>query len=333
MSPESRVFGGILVFCSTSAANGILGLLAWWLRDWQNFLRVACGPAIILGIIYIFTLPESFRWLLSKGQNVKVAQSLLKVAKVNRIYLNDSLSETLTTKSQNILLDHDENQKREPICNLKEIFQYPKFCLRIAMCAYCWLTNVLVFYGLSFNAVAIGGNKFSNYTAVSFIEVPATFFVIYAANRIGRRYLLIGAYFSSGISLLVLAFLPTVYEMKLALYLIGKFSIAVSFSTLYTFTSEIFPTNCRHTLFGFCSGFGRIGSIIATQASLLQATNRDLGMLLFSTTALTAGLLSFTFPETLNIRFPDTVKEAMSIGKNRRTNSEQQAHVSHVTAT
>lgn len=300
----------------------MIGLVAWWLKDWQLLLRVNNAPALVLGVLYFFVLPESFRWLLAKRQNKKVAGHLLKAAKVNKIEISESMKDVLENRPEDILLDTQENQLKDVKAtandyNLQEVFQHPSFCLRIMSCAYCWLTNIFVFYGLSFTAVAIGGNKFSDWTYVSLIEIPATIFVICTADRLGRRFLLISAFFLSGTSLLVSTLVPEIYWVNLVLFLVGKFAITVSFSSIYTFTSEIFPTNLRHTLLGFCSGFGRLGSIIASQAPLLQSWSKHLPAYLFAGTALLAGILCFTFPETFKTKLPDTIDEAMEIGKNK----------------
>lgn len=57
--------------------------------------------------------------------------------------------------------------------------------------------------------------------------------------------------------------------LKMCMFLIGKFAITVSFTVLYVYTSEFFPTNLRHSLLGTCSMFGRIGSMVAPQTPLL----------------------------------------------------------------
>lgn len=49
----------------------------------------------------------------------------------------------------------------------------------------------------------------------------------------------------------------------MALYLIGKFSIAMVMTSVYLFTAELFPTKYRHTLLAFASMIGRLGSITA----------------------------------------------------------------------
>lgn len=44
----------------------------------------------------------------------------------------------------------------------------------------------------------------------------------------------------------------------------------------------------------------------------------SLPLLLYSSTAITAGLLVLHFPETFNTKLPDSVEEALEIGKRRR---------------
>lgn len=61
--------------------------------------------------------------------------------------------------------------------------------------------------------------------------------------------------------------------LNVLLYLIGKFSITISFVILYMYTAEMFPTEIRHSLFGICSMFGRIGSMVAPQTPLLVSNN------------------------------------------------------------
>lgn len=57
--------------------------------------------------------------------------------------------------------------------------------------------------------------------------------------------------------------------MKIFLYLFGKFCITIAFTVVYVYTTELFPTQLRHSLLGTCSMFGRMGSIVAPQTPLL----------------------------------------------------------------
>lgn len=51
--------------------------------------------------------------------------------------------------------------------------------------------------------------------------------------------------------------------LRLIVYLMGKFGISVVMTSLYLFTSELYPTEYRHSLLAFSSMIGRIGSISA----------------------------------------------------------------------
>jgi hypothetical protein len=75
-------------------------------------------------------------------------------------------------------------------------------------------------------------------------------------------------------------------------------------------------------MMGACSTFGRIGSMVAPQTPLLAQIWNPLPITMFTTMAIIAGLLSLLFPETLGIKLPDTIEEAVSIGKDK--NKEEQ---------
>lgn len=60
-----------------------------------------------------------------------------------------------------------------------------------------------------------------------------------------------------------LAIFSDMFGLSLAVYLIGKSSISAVVTSLYMYTAELYPTQCRHNLFAFSSMVGRIGSITA----------------------------------------------------------------------
>jgi hypothetical protein len=56
---------------------------------------------------------------------------------------------------------------------------------------------------------------------------------------------------------------PDLATGRLIIFLLGKFGISLVFTCLYLFTSELYPTQYRHSLLAFSSMIGRIGSITA----------------------------------------------------------------------
>lgn len=93
----------------------------------------------------------------------------------------------------------------------------------------------------------------------------------------------------------------------------SKMAISLSFSTLYIYTAEIFPTNLRQSFISFCSMVGRFGSMLAPQMPLLQALWAPLPMVLFGSVAVLSGVLVLDFPETTDATLPNTIEEAVEL--------------------
>uniref|UniRef100_T1GIN1 Major facilitator superfamily (MFS) profile domain-containing protein n=1 Tax=Megaselia scalaris TaxID=36166 RepID=T1GIN1_MEGSC len=100
-------------------------------------------------------------------------------------------------------MDADKSTQNFPIT-----LAFKTFFWRILNCSLCWFTNVLVYYGLSLNSVALGGNKYDNFIWISAAEIPGFFSPVLLMDRIGRRYSLFGAMIVSGLSIGCSVFVP-----------------------------------------------------------------------------------------------------------------------------
>jgi len=98
--------------------------------------------------------------------------------------------------------------------------------------------------------------------------------------------------------------------------LLSKFFATVAFDTVYSFTTELFPTHCRTFTIGLCSTFGRLGSIVAPIiADLGRTQNRAIPFIVFSIFNFVSGFLCLTLPETNNLALPATIKEAKNLNR------------------
>lgn len=68
---------------------------------------------------------------------------------------------------------------------------------------------------------------------------------------------------------LLIIYFADLTVLRLVVFLLGKFGISVVFTSLYLFTSELYPTQYRHSLLAFSSMVGRIGSITAPLTPVL----------------------------------------------------------------
>ncbi|VDI05259.1 Hypothetical predicted protein [Mytilus galloprovincialis] len=102
--------------------------------------------------------------------------------------------------------------------------------------------------------------------------------------------------------------------------MIGKFTSNGAFLLIYLYTVEIAPTVTRGFFLSLCSAAGRIGSISSSyigDLGLLLDTKfgRALPIIIFGAVVFTAGILCIFLPETKGAILPDTIKDAVKLGR------------------
>ncbi|XP_046978177.1 organic cation transporter protein-like [Vanessa cardui] len=299
-------------------------LLAKTFPYWRTFILVVYPPSLLF-LSYIYFLPESIRWLLSKGRKEEALVIIEKAAKMNNITLSDDTIRQLTIVDEKVKIDDKKDQEEEGLW--MQVLRSPIIMTRLAICSWWWITCTFVFYGLAINSVTLAGDKYTNYMLVVSVEVIAVVTNALVLDRIGRKRTLLMAYVVCGISCTAIAFVPkNMSWLATLLYLVGKIAITQAFSGIYMYTSELFPTHARHSMLGFCSMVGRLGSIVAPQMPLLAIYVEWLPSVLFGATALLAGGLMLTTPETLNTRLPDTIREAELIASQPQNTKRDKAN-------
>lgn len=320
VGPRIRVVGGASMNTFFSVGNVYTGLVAWAIHDWRQLTQVLYGPMIIICFSF-WLIPESVRWYMSKGRYEDAEGVLKTVAGFNGTRLSEKSLEALK-KAVN-----EEKRKKavetvekpnEP-CLMFKVIKNKHVLIRCIVSPVWWMTYTFVYFGLSVNAVNISGNRYLNYVAVSAVEIPGYWTSMFLLDRIGRKPVLISAFWICAICQATYIFLPPGYNgISLTVYLIGQFAIAMVTTAVYVYTAELYPTRYRHSLLGFSSMVGRIGSVLAPLTPAMgQSTFEELPFVLFGSFALLSGCLVFITPETLGAKFPDTMEEASDIGQKR----------------
>ncbi|XP_025421175.1 solute carrier family 22 member 21-like isoform X2 [Sipha flava] len=317
VSPKSRVTVSTLMGCFYPMGAVFMGLAAYMILDWRIILRVLYLPGtLILG--YIWYVPESMRWLQTQNRIEEMADVLSKIAKSNGKTLPSNLGPVKDALIVNAQINKmPEDTKLSCSKLMKEIFSSKEIFLRLINCSFCWITITLVYYGLSLTSVEFNGNKYLNFMLVNAVEVPAFLTSWYFMERFSRRNTQAFTFIFSGIGCILVNLIPSHFSLlKLLSFLGSKYAITMAFNTMYVFTAEMFPTELRMSLFGITSMFGRLGSMIAPQMSLLASYfGQYVPILLFGIISFIAGALSFLFPETKDQKLPDTVKQAEFVGE------------------
>ncbi|KAG6440883.1 hypothetical protein O3G_MSEX001467 [Manduca sexta] len=320
LGQDKRVFTTAFLGIMLVIGGISFALLAKAFQYWRTFILVAYPPSLLF-LTYIYLLPESIRWLLSKGRKEEAVEIIMKAANLNKVTLSDETMKQLTEEKVKPVEEKKGSPETQGIW--MQVMKSPIIMTRLAICSWWWITCTFVFYGLAINSVSLAGDKYTNYMLVVGVEVISVVTNALVLDRIGRKRTLLVAYMVCGVACVAIPFVPkTLPWLATLLYLVGKIAITQAFSGIYMYTSELFPTHARHTLLGFCSMVGRIGSIVAPQMPLLAIYVDWLPSVLFGSTALVAGGLMLTTPETLNTRLPDTILEAEQLAKQHKKPSD-----------
>ncbi|XP_022167890.1 solute carrier family 22 member 21-like isoform X3 [Myzus persicae] len=319
VSPKARVTVSTLMGCFYPMGAVIMGFVAYMVLDWRIMLRIVYLPGLLI-LGYAWYVPESMRWLQTQNRIEEMAKVLSKVAKSNGKTLPSSVKEALianTKANANATNGVDDDNQLSCSKLMSKIFSSKEIFLRLINCSFCWTTITLVYYGLSLTSVEFSGNKYLNFMLVNAVEVPAFLTSWYFMEHFSRRNTQAFSFLFSGIGCIMVNVIPQNYLwVKLLLFLSSKYAITMAFNTMYVFTAEMFPTELRMSLFGIASMFGRMGSMIAPQMSLLSVYfGQYVPILLFGIISFMAGALAFLFPETKDQKLPDTVKQAEFVGE------------------
>lgn len=209
LGPKFRVAGGATMNTFFSVGNICAGLLAWAVNDWRRLTQVMYSPMFIT-IFSFWVLPESVRWYMSKGRYGESEAVLKKAAKVN--------GKQLSEKSLIALRESTEQEKKrkelEEVDRANEpwlivlVFRHKQILIRCVVSPVWWVTNTFIYYGLSINSVNMSGNRYLNYVAVSAVEIPGYWTAVFLLGKIGRKPVLIVAFWICAACQIAYIFMP-----------------------------------------------------------------------------------------------------------------------------
>ncbi|XP_023945421.2 organic cation transporter protein-like [Bicyclus anynana] len=311
VGPRFRVRTSAVMSSCFALGQALLGGIAAGVHEWRKLTLTLFVPVFCL-LSYYWIVTESHRWLLSKGKNDKARYTLENAARLNARKISDNTMSFLLTA-----IPRQSNEKTD-ISNrllIIRVIKSPVMLRRCCTTPVYWIATTFIYYGLSINSVSLSGNMYLNYVLTCLIEIPGYWTAYKALDKVGRKVTLFSGYMLCSVCCVAFSFTPkNMYALSLVLYLTGKFSTGVIFTSLYLFTSELYPTRHRHSFLGFSSMLGRIGSVVSPLTPPLMVYWSGIPSMLFAIMSAIAGLLILTQPETRGKTIPDTFEDAEKIG-------------------
>lgn len=313
VGPKYRVIAGTLCQYYYSFGYLVMAAVAYLLNFNWHYLQIVLSIPSVLFLSYWWIVPESVRWLISRGKYEEAKKQLEKVAKINKVDLDE---EKVQEMINNTIKEKEKNENAEK-AGVLDLFKHKRLCLRTLNLCFNWVVNSGTYYGLALSASNLGGNPYYNYLISAAVEIPAYAFNLAVLNnpRVGRRLALSGCMIFAGLVLTITIFIPKdQVTLLIILSMLGKLAITSSYGTVYIFSAELFPTSVRNVGMGVVSMSGRIGGIICPFINMLSDFWTPLPLIIYGAVALTGGILALFLPETLGKSLPETIQDGEKFG-------------------
>ncbi|KAK9959794.1 hypothetical protein ABG768_009895 [Culter alburnus] len=300
---KHRTFMGVFGSISWSLGNMLLAGVAYLVTDWRMLIITVTSP-LLLATATWWLIPESARWLIASGKAETAYKYLQKCATFNkrqeftsRVKL-ESLSTVATMDQQ----DHSYTYL--------DLVKTPKLRRLTLFTGIVWYGVASTYYGISLNITGFGLNLYLTHFIYAAIEVPAKILIYFTLDKVGRRVSQSGTLVLTGFCILINIITPTEYwTFRTVIAVLGKGLSEASFTTVFLYTTELYPTVMRQNGLGYTSFMARLGASICPLIMLLEDVWTLLPEVIFCTMAIFSGLIAWLLPETNNARLPETIED------------------------
>ncbi|URE28516.1 Sugar transporter [Musa troglodytarum] len=317
---------------------------------WRWLLATSSLPSFLLLLFYAVT-PESPRYLCMRGRTSDAMQILEQMARANHKALPSGILISENQLELDEKSDHSEaahlvgngriessdedmihmNMKTSCISTLRSLLS-PKLIRSTLLLWMVFFGNAFSYYGIVLLTSELSNGKractvkssqpshsnddslYKDVFVTSFAEVPGLIISAAIVDRIGRKLSMSSMLFISCVFLIPLVF-PQTREITTGLLFCARISISASFTIIYIYAPEIYPTSVRASGIGIASSVGRIGGITCplVAVGLVHGCHQSAAVLLFELVIFLSGIAVCLFPlETSGRDLTDSAASAVS---------------------
>ncbi|XP_052176269.1 organic cation/carnitine transporter 7 isoform X2 [Diospyros lotus] len=319
--------------------------LAWFVMPtlgWRWLLGLSALPSSLLLLFYSIT-PESPRYLSMKGRTNEALNILEKVAKRNstklppgilisdcQIKLHEKCTESEDSHLLSVETKEDESanyieSNKEDTSSLSMLLS-PKLLRSTLLLWVVFFGNAFSYYGLVLLTTELnnGNNKcrptelqsndsqdvsYRDVFITSFAEFPGIILSAATVDKLGRKFSMSAMFFLCCIFLLPLVLHQTP-GLTTSLLFGARICITATFTVVYIYAPEIYPTSVRTTGVGIASSVGRVGGMVCplVAVGLIHGCHQAAAVVLFEIIIFLSGVCVLFFPfETKGRELSDSI--------------------------
>lgn len=152
--PSRRGVVGIASMVFFTFGEFMLVAFANLLPHWRH-LTIAVGCINAAGLLLYFNVPESARWLLSRGKYTEASQLVRDIAQANRTVVPP---QPLVHQQQRQHPSHSQHQLHAPAVSIWRLLQHPDMRYQFITLACMWFTLLLVYFGIALGSGSLPGS-------------------------------------------------------------------------------------------------------------------------------------------------------------------------------
>lgn len=293
----------MLVLSAFRFAYPLLGVCMPWvaygLAHWRLLNAVIVLPCLVGPVVSIF-IPESTRWLLSKGRKERAKKILLRVSRVNGKKVESSALDSLQIPTK-----MDASKKS----STTDVFKYPTLRRSFMITLFLWLMSCLTYSAGQLYAATATDDPFVMTSTTNAMDILATGLALPLADRWGRRPSMVCAYGLAAVCYVGVAGFFGKSAAIFAILMVGRFALTTAYNVGYLFAAEIYPTEIRSQALSIRQAFGSLGKFLSAQVVQLAFYGRFLPLFILGGLSCASALITLPLPETNNQRLPETLEE------------------------
>ncbi|XP_053398326.1 organic cation transporter protein-like [Mercenaria mercenaria] len=194
VGPAKRLWTGMLIQVFFAIGVCYVALTGFLARSWM-WINLASAIPCAFYLSFWWFVPESPRWLISKGREDEAIRVIRKTAKVNKTHVPEHMYDV-------------RDDEAPPEGKLWHVFSSPVLLKRTLILSFNWMIISMTYYGVTMNSGNMGGSFFLNFFLMGLAEIPGVFIGMAIIDRMGRRWSNAGTMVVGGIA--CIATIPTV---------------------------------------------------------------------------------------------------------------------------
>jgi putative MFS transporter len=284
-----------------------------WPDAWHITLAASAVPAVAC-LVLRHGLPESPRWLMSKGRREDAERVLAESLAVRSGA--GSADPASAAIARDLAVEAADIQAEEAAPTRYAMLFSRDYLLRTVFASTFWICIVLPYFALTFfqptvlTAIGLGSSALAGALLGTVIALVGACTGWWLVDRVGRRTILVWPMFGCALALFLVALghlLPVWLGTVCFFGYLFSYGIMSILPGIYP--EEVFPTPIRTSGVGFASAASRIGAAIGTFLLPLSLDHLGLGwsMFIMGVVSLVGGVTAIAWaPETNGRLLSDT---------------------------